>query len=203
MHLNLRRTLHTTTVALLVGAALTACSGTGDSADDASAPQGGATTSEHNDADTAFAQMMIVHHEGAVEMAELAVATSDSPEVKDLATRIADAQQPEIDLMTGWLTAWGEEVEVVDHAGMDMAGMDMNGMSQEEVMGHLETLEGAEFDTQFLDHMIAHHEGAIEMAEAEIQDGVNEDATRLAQTIIDAQTTEIVEMEGLAEAPAQ
>ena len=195
MNLNLRRTLHATTVALVVGVALAACSG-----DDASAPQDGSASSEHNDADTQFAQMMIVHHEGAVEMAELAGQTSDTPEIQDLATRIAGAQQPEIDLMTGWLNTWGEDVEAMDHAGMDMGGMDMNGMSQEEVMAHMETLEGAEFDAQFLEHMIAHHEGAIEMAEAEIEDGVNEEATSLAQTIVDAQTAEIAEMEGLAAA---
>ena len=107
-----------------------------------------------------------------------------------LVAGIAGAQQPEIDTMTGWLEAWGEDtpgMAGMDHSGMDM-DMDMDGMSQEDVMAHLETLEGAEFDASFLEHMIAHHEGAVTMSEAEIQDEANQDATTLVQAIIEDQT---------------
>jgi uncharacterized protein (DUF305 family) len=207
VNLNLRRNIGATFVALLLGATIAACSAGGDTAGgtttETSASQGGSVSTEHNDSDTQFAQMMIVHHQGALEMAELAADNAESPEVKELAERISAAQQPEIDTMTGWLDAWGEDTGMsgMDHSGH--AGMDMNGMTQEDVMGHLESLEGAEFDAFFVEHMIAHHQGAIEMAEAELEGGINSEAKALAQTIIDDQTAEIAEMEQLAESAGQ
>lgn len=149
---------------------------------------------EHNDQDTTFAQMMIIHHEGAIEMSQLAVQRADNPEVVALAERIAEAQGPEIDEMTAWLGAWGEDVSPDDHGGMDMGGMDMDGMSQEEMMTQLDGLAGDEFDRAFLDAMIAHHEGAIEMSEQQVADGQNPDAVALAEKIIDDQRAEITEM---------
>ena len=149
---------------------------------------------EHNDQDTTFAQMMIIHHEGAIEMSQLAVQRADNPEVVALAERIAEAQGPEIDEMTAWLGAWGEDISPDDHGGMDMGGMDMDGMSQEEMMTQLDGLAGDEFDRAFLDAMIAHHEGAIEMSEQQVADGQNPDAVALAEKIIDDQRAEITEM---------
>jgi len=155
-------------------------------------------TATHNDADAAFAQMMIVHHEGALEMAELAQSAAQSPDVVALAERISAAQGPEIDLMTGWLEAWGEPgPDAMGHGGMDHGGMDMDGMAQAGAMGALEQLSGQEFDRRFLELMTAHHEGAIEMAESEIEHGANPDALALARTLIDAQTAEIAEMANL------
>ena len=198
MTLTLRRTLRTTTAAIALAVALAACSGAEDSAGGDAEAGTTAASAEHNDADTQFAQMMIVHHEGAVEMAGLAAEKSSSPEVKDLAERIAGAQQPEIDLMTGWLSSWGEDLEAMTHEGMDLGGMDMDGMSQEEARDMLGGLSGAEFDEHFLHLMTAHHQGAIEMSQTELEEGVNEEATALAQTIIGAQTQEINEMTELA-----
>ncbi|UNX53325.1 DUF305 domain-containing protein [Georgenia sp. TF02-10] len=159
----------------------------------------GATDAEdvHNDADTMFAQMMIVHHEGAIEMADLAVEKADSEEVRSLAERISAAQGPEIEKMTSWLEAWGEETSPM--GGMDHGGMDMEGMSQEEAMAELESLSGAEFDQRFLELMIAHHRGAVDMAQEELDGGENPQALELAQTIIDDQQAEITEMEQLLE----
>lgn len=150
---------------------------------------------DHNDQDTTFAQMMIIHHEGAIEMSQLAVEQAETPEVVALAERIAEAQGPEIDEMTAWLSAWGEDVSPDDHGGMDMGGMDMNGMSQEEIMTQLDALSGAEFDQAFLEAMIAHHEGAIGMSEQQLADGQNPDAVALAEKIIDDQQAEITEMQ--------
>lgn len=150
---------------------------------------------DHNDQDTTFAQMMIIHHEGAIEMSQLAVEQAETPEVVALAERIAEAQGPEIDEMTAWLSAWGEDVSPDDHGGMDMGGMDMNGMSQEEMMTQLDALTGAEFDQAFLEAMIAHHEGAIGMSEQQLADGQNPDAVALAEKIIDDQQAEITEMQ--------
>ncbi len=173
----------------------------GTDAASGTAPNEQATTSAavvHNDADTEFAQMMIVHHQGALEMAEFAVAKAATPQVKALAERITAAQQPEIDLMTGWLKAWGEPLSAgMDHSGMDHSGMDMGGMDQEQVMTELEGLDGTDFDKRFLTAMTAHHEGAIEMAQAQEKDGLNEEAVTLAGQIIDAQTQEIGEMEAI------
>lgn len=161
------------------------------------APEDGAT---HNDADTEFAQMMIVHHEGAIEMAELAVTRATDQEVRALAARIAAAQGPEIELMSGWLDAWGEEQpDEADMGGMGHEGMEMAGMDQASAMAELSGL-GGDVDRRFLELMIEHHRGAIVMAEAERADGASTEATRLAQTIIDDQTAEIAEMTHLLNA---
>ncbi len=197
-----KKLLATTFSGLLVAVSLAGCAGA-DSEPSTAAPATPAATTEaqvseqHNDADTTFAQMMIVHHEGAIEMAELATERAENPDVVALAERIAQAQGPEIEEMTTWLNAWGEDVEPMDHGGMDMNGMDMNGMSQEEMMTHLEGLSGEEFDAAFLEGMIAHHEGAVEMTETELADGGNPEALALAEKIIADQEAEITEMEEL------
>lgn len=157
-------------------------------------------TAEHNDADVTFAQMMTIHHEGALEMAKLAAQKADSEDVRALAARIEAAQLPEIALMQAWLTDWSEPLEPEGHEGMDMGGMDMDGMSQEEVMAELEQKTGPGFDTQFLTAMIAHHEGAVVMSQEELTEGLNPDAVDLAQLIIDAQQSEILEMQQLLDA---
>lgn len=156
----------------------------------------------HNDADTAFAQMMIVHHQGAIEMADLAAESAASEEVRSLAERISAAQGPEIEQMEAWLEAWGEDAGMAGHqghGGMDHGGMEMEGMSQEEAMTELEGLSGAELDRRFLELMIAHHQGAVEMAQTELDSGENPQALELAQKIIDDQQAEIAEMEQLLE----
>ncbi|KQY48316.1 hypothetical protein ASD18_12105 [Cellulomonas sp. Root137] len=195
----MRRRMTAAATAVALAITLAACSSSTDSGD---APTTGESSQSaaatHNDADTQFAQLMIVHHQGAIEMAGLAVERASTPEVKALAERIQAAQGPEIDLMTGWLTSWGEETgHDTDMGGMDMGGMDMDGMSQSEVMEELDALEGAEFDRAFLERMVAHHRGAIEMSEQEKAEGSNPDAMALAGTIIDAQTAEITEMQNL------
>lgn len=149
----------------------------------------------HNDADTEFAQMMIVHHEGAIEMADLAVAQAESQQVRALAERISAAQGPEIEQMTSWLETWGEETSPPGHGGMDHGDMDMEGMSQEEAMADLESRSGAEFDRRFLELMIAHHQGAVNMAQTQLANGENPQALDLAQKILDDQQAEIAEME--------
>lgn len=153
------------------------------------------TAAAHNDADTEFAQMMIIHHEGAVEMAELAVDAAATEEVRALGDRIARAQDPEIDRMAGWLEAWGEpQSDEADMGGMGHEGMDMDGMDQASAMSELTGLSGPDFDRRFLEFMIAHHRGAVVMAETELDGGTSPDATRLAQTVIEEQTAEIAEM---------
>ena len=195
-----RRAARATVLVLTLGLALAACSqgedATSSEKTTPSSETAASTATEHNSADTQFAQMMIVHHQGALEMAELATQKAATPEVKALAEQISAAQQPEIDLMTGWLESWGEETSpgTEGMAGMDHSGMDMNGMDQMEAMDDLDGLEGTEFDKRFLATMTAHHEGAIVMAQAELDAGANEAALGLARQIIDDQTQEIAEM---------
>lgn len=196
-----RRTTLAATAALTLGLTLSACSGAEDAG---STVEEGVDAAEeraaHNDADTEFAQMMIVHHEGAVEMAELAVEKADSDEVRALGERIAAAQQPEIDLMSGWLEAWGEEApDDADMGGMDHGAMEMDGLDPEEVMAELGGLEGAEFDERFLELMVDHHQGAIDMAEELQDEGESTEARQLAEKIVGDQTEEIAEMQELLE----
>jgi len=163
----------------------------------ASASASSDVATDHSEQDTTFAQMMIIHHEGAIEMSQLAIERAESPEVVALAERIAEAQGPEIEEMTAWLSAWGEDVSPAGHGGMDMGGMDMNGVSQEEMMTQLDGMSGADFDQAFLEAMIAHHEGAIGMSEQQLADGQNPDALLLAEKIIADQQTEITEMQDM------
>lgn len=198
-----RRTTFAATAALSLGLTLTACSGAEDAGSTVEeGVEAGTEAAEevaaHNDADTEFAQMMIVHHEGAVEMAELAIEKADSDEVRSLGERIAAAQQPEIDLMSGWLEAWGEEApDDADMGDMDHGDMEMDGLDQEEVMAELADLEGADFDKRFLELMVDHHQGAIDMAEELQDEGESTEARQLAETIIGDQTEEIAEMQEL------
>ena len=143
--------------------------------------------------------MMIEHHVGAIEMADLALERATTPEVRDLATRIREAQGPEIDLMTGWLESKGEPTGSGNMTGMDHGSVEMDGLDQTEAMADLEQVSGAEFDRRFLQLMIAHHTGALEMAQTQLGDGVNTEMLDLAQTIVDAQEAEIAEMEDLLE----
>jgi uncharacterized protein (DUF305 family) len=118
------------------------------------------------------------------------------PEVGALAQRIKAAQGPEIAQMSGWLESWGEEAPSTD--GSSMGGMDHGGgMMGDDDMQALSDADGAQASTLFLEQMIEHHRGAIEMADAEVADGQNPEAVALAQAIVDAQQAEIEEMQGL------
>ena len=153
----------------------------------------------HNSADTAFAQMMIEHHVGAIEMADLALERATTPEVRDLATRIRAAQGPEIDQMTAWLEGKGEPTATGNMTGMDHGSMEMDGLDQAEAMTELGQTTGTDFDRRFLELMIAHHTGALDMAQTQLADGTNTEMLDLAHTIGAAQETEITEMEDLLE----
>lgn len=197
--------LRSTRSAALVGAliagsvALSACSGGTDPATSESSTSVPADAS-FNDADVEFAQMMIPHHEQAVEMADLVADRSTDPDVQDLAARIQAAQGPEIDTLNGWLETWG-----ADSADSEMSGMDhsaMGGMMSEEDMSSLEAASGVQFDRLWLQMMLEHHTGAVGMAQTEIDNGEDPEAIALAQDIKSSQGTEITEMEQLLESLA-
>lgn len=171
-----------------------ACGGTTETTESTQSGAGG----QHNEADVAFAQGMIPHHRQAIEMSELANSNAGSSEVKALAEQIMAAQDPEIETMTGWLEDWGGSVE---DGGMDMgSGMSgMSGMMSQTEMADLESATGAAFDRMFLEMMTRHHQGAVEMAQRELEQGEFGPAQELAQMIIDSQKAEIEEMQGLLE----
>lgn len=160
---------------------------------------GAIVATPHNDADVAFARQMIPHHEQAVEMAELVDGRTSEPTVVDLAHRIREAQAPEIHTMTAWLTSWGAPLTsgTTTMPGMDHSGHDMPGGMTDEQMATLRAAKDVEFDRQWLTMMIVHHQGAVEMAKTELAAGDNTDAKALAQKIIDAQESEIREMQVL------
>ena len=157
----------------------------------ATSAQPSASSKDNNAADTMFAQMMIPHHVQAVEMSDIMLAKKDlDAKITALAEEIKTAQDPEITKMTTWLTEWSEPTT--------MAGShSMNGMMTSADLDKLNAAEGTEASKLFLIQMIAHHEGAVEMAQTEATNGQNADAVALAKTIVSSQETEIKAMKGL------
>lgn len=223
-------------VPIVLALALSACGTNSKTAVDTVIPTavtatsvGGAIAADalFNPGDVAFAQGMIPHHQQAVEMADIALdpARTAGAAVKDLATRIQGAQGPEIQLMTGWLTGWGQPIAMAGMDGMGSVSMEgmapgetkapgetmpvaetmaamegmsgMKGMMSADEMTGLEKVTGAEFDKAWLGMMIRHHDGAVGMSKTEQTDGKNVDAIDLAGKIISAQEAEIEEMKKL------
>ena len=122
-----------------------------------------------------------------------------APEVTSLAAQIKSAQGPEVELMKSFLTQW--DVPVVDPGSMDHGSMDhgskMKGMLSVEELAKLSTLSGKVFDKEWMLAMIAHHEGAIEMARTVEQSGKNLEVQALAKTIISGQQVEIDQMKAM------
>ncbi|MEV7528250.1 DUF305 domain-containing protein [Agrococcus sediminis] len=179
---------------------LAGCSTQGGTAAGTSESPGASTSAEasadFNSADEMFVTMMIPHHEQAVEMADVVLDKNGvDPRVLDLAQQIKDAQGPEIETMRGWLEAWGIEYEDSSMGGMDHG----DGMMTDDDMRQLEDAEGAEASRLFLEQMVVHHEGAVEMAEVEVETGQNAEAVALAEQVIEDQTSEIETMQELLE----
>lgn len=145
-----------------------------------------------------FAQMMIPHHQQAIDMANLALSKeSSSPEVKDLSERIIAGQTPEIFFMEGWLEESAAPTRMMGMMSAEREAM-MGGMATAEEMANLKTLDGLAFDREFLSLMIVHHEGALRMVHM-IQNSSFEEAAQLAEDIVRLQTSEISEMRSLLE----
>jgi len=186
-----------------VGALLAGCSssdrpqeglGTGASVS-APAPQ-----SAHNQADITFAQQMIPHHQQALEMASVVRSQTGNQRILDLADEIRRAQDPEIQTMTEWLRTWGAPVpsSAMGHDGMPDTDHDaMAGSMSAEDMAKLGEVKDAEFDRLWLELMIRHHQGAVDMAKTELAQGSDVGAKQLAQRIVDAQQSEITTMNAL------
>lgn len=209
-----RKKLVMTAAAAAVLLGLSAC--TSDETDTASetttavettATSGSSTTeqaeesAQHSEADVMFAQMMIPHHEQAIEMSDIILSKDDVPaDVTSLAEEIKAAQGPEIAQLTDWLEQWGEPTQP-EGMDMDMGGdhdmAQMEGMLSDEEWQQLSDAPGPEAAELFLNQMIAHHEGAVAMAEDQVENGTYPPAVDLAQTIIDTQQQEIDTMRQL------
>lgn len=201
-----RTTRALSALTLTAALALTAAACGNDDASTGTASE--VSTTEHNDADVEFASNMLQHHAQALAMVDLTIDRPLDPEVLQLAEQIRDAQAPEIETFTDWLSDWDEEVPetVRDHsnAGHDMDDMgdsmndeNMPGMMTSDDMGALEDASDAEFQTMWLKMMMEHHEGAVEMAKAEQGDGQFKPAIDVAGNIVESQTGEIETMKGL------
>lgn len=160
-----------------------------------SAPAAAPISAEHTPADIAFAQAMIPHHRQAVAMSAQAARQASSPAVKDLAGRIDAEQGPEIEQMSRMLDTWGAPRPPEGSMSMAMPGMP--GMMSDAQMKQLATQSGPAFDRTFLQMMIEHHTGAVQMARTEQARGSNPQARDLAGSIITAQEREIGEMQAL------
>lgn len=176
-------------------------------------PMPSAPAGSHDAADITFASMMLVHHNGAIAMAELAPDRAANPQVKALAVKIKAEQAPEITTMTGWLSAWQPATDMngkpmTTSSSMAMGSMGsmnsgagttagMPGMMTDQQMAQLTAAKGADFDKMFLTMMITHHKGALEMADTEKSSGANPAALALANSIVTSQTAEITTMQDL------
>ncbi|NLU75843.1 DUF305 domain-containing protein [Streptomyces sp. HNM0575] len=202
---SVRRAVFAAASAAVAALALSACGGDGGAHggsshgsgahDNGKKPVKGAAA-----ADVSFAQGMIPHHRQALEMSRLASSRAESAQVKQLAERIAKAQRPEIEKLSGWLKSWGEKVPAAGqgHSGHSAhSGHSMPGMMTPQDMGHMKKMSGKQFDHEFLLSMTAHHEGAVDMARTEESDGSYKPAKAMAREIRRSQTDEIKEMRGL------
>jgi len=151
---------------------------------------GGDDETKATETDGAFVAEMVPHHESAIEMAEVALKRAEHPEIRDLAQNIIATQSDEIGTLEMiHQRLFGEPVGAGDHGTLglppDQMGMEMDAA----------TLATADpFDREFIDMMIPHHQGAIRMAYVELENGGDDEAMALAETIIDAQAAEIEDM---------
>lgn len=156
--------------------------------------------------DKTFIEMMIPHHQGAVEMAQMAVNQAKNPEVKKLAESIIKDQNREVQQMQTWYKQWyGTEVPTTGmdmqmHHGMGqemMMVMQQQEMMDKEMMAALQN--GSNFDRKFLRQMTNHHQMALMMAGMVLDSAVHPETRKLAQSVIQSQSAEIEKMRQLSQ----
>ena len=191
----------------LLGVSVVSCSG--QDSDTTDTPQtdkdgvavtaGANQPAEVNGVDLHFLAMMTPHHQQAVDMSEIILATQGtSAATADLADRIKVGQEEEIDTMVDWAEQWDQH-DLMEQHSQHIA----NGMITPEQLDQLKTLEGEEADTLFLQLMHSHHAGAVAMTQDQIDNGGYQPLVDLAQQMIDVQTAEMREMEQLLEAKGE
>jgi uncharacterized protein (DUF305 family) len=166
----------------------------------ASATTPAAGTEAHNNADLWFVRHMIPHHQQAIEMSDIVLAKHGiDPRVTEFANTIKAAQGPEIQQMQDWLNQWGNPpMPTMPPGDMQMpAPGGMPGMLSERELNALREAEGVDANRLFLTQMIAHHEGAISVAQTEIEEGQSPPAVAMARSIVTTQQQEIDTMKGI------
>lgn len=160
-------------------------------------------------AEAGFARDMQAHHAQAVEMALLVRERSADPQLRQVALDIELTQQNQIGQMHGWLSVWGLPLAgtqepmawMSDHGHGTTADPDgvprMPGLATDEQMAELEAAAGVDAERLFLELMIPHHRGGVDMARAVLDRTDQPEVRRLAQAMVDAQTAEIVVLEAL------
>ena len=134
--------------------------------------------------DAMFLQMMIPHHEQAIVMSDLALKISKNPAILDLAKQIKAAQNPEIAQMKNWLAESGFS----EDPGHSMDGMGR--MLSNEDLQVLSKSSGKDFEKLFLNGMIQHHQGAIQMVNM-LSNSKDSELKNFGQTIVKTQSAEI------------
>jgi uncharacterized protein (DUF305 family) len=141
-----------------------------------------------------FLRDMVVHHEQAVEMALIIRDRTGDEQLRFLSTDILLAQQGQVGMMNGWLQLWdlspnldGPHMAWMDH---EVEGL-MPGMATPEQIERLRTLPVDEAEVLFLQLMITHHQSAVDMAEAYLERGDQEDVAAFARNVIAVQDMEI------------
>lgn len=146
-----------------------------------------------NDVDVHFIGMMVPHHEQAIEMSDVLLASDvKDAQVRDLAQRIKDGQERENEQMRAWADEWGIQEDMELHS-KHIA----NGMFQPAELEQFATLKGDELRTAFLEMMHTHHAHVIDMTQGEVEGGGYAPLREMAQEMIDVQLAEMGEMEEL------
>lgn len=191
-------------VALLTASTITLSITDSTKAQQNHSPAPRSAINKNTEVDKSFIEMMIPHHQGAVEMAKVAVKKAKTPEVKKLAKSIIKEQKQEIGQMRTWYKQWyGAQVSNMENMQMHhgMGGMMMvmhhQEMMDQEMMVALKN--ASNFDREFLRQMISHHEMALMMAGMVVDGGVHPETRKLADSIIKSQSAEINKMGQLSQ----
>jgi uncharacterized protein (DUF305 family) len=193
------RLISSLSLAIIATLSMAGCAnGTNSSLEEPSVKANAAEQVDYSQPDLMFAQMMIPHHEQALEMSIIALEVSKNNDVLAIAQGIFDGQDTEIQQMKSWLSSSSAKsaAEQMDHEAMGHGSGQMAGMASYEQIDQLAELATPEFDKLFLTLMIAHHEGALEMVSL-IEDSRNAEASTLAKEIVMTQKQEISKMKEL------
>ncbi len=185
-------------VAFFVGLAYAQATGSGHRAE-TTRQHHGSSGAQSAGFDAQFIDMMVPHHQGAVEMALIARARAEHPEVSDMAEAIIRAQEAEIGQMKAWRQAWfgSDQTPPLDRMPMVPGMTEHAGHGAMDMAADVEALRNAPepFDKAFIDAMIPHHQSAIDAARAAETRAERPETKELAQAIVADQTREIEQME--------
>jgi uncharacterized protein (DUF305 family) len=133
--------------------------------------------------DAMFIDSMIVHHQGAIAMAQEALTKAQHTELKQFAQNVIMVQDGEITQMQVWRNNWYPDLAITAGNGMDTGNMIVS------------SDDSVSYDIRWIDAMISHHRAAVTMAQAALTKAEHADIKNLAQAVIDMQSAEITQLE--------